>query len=266
MQNIFVKTHIFRGQKRTEECLANLENSKTPADIYVNSFCYLCYRVVDGSLEQGLNDFVSLKLFESFGTVHKRLNEISCEAARARWYSSLIMAYCYVYTQLKEFDEYIFNLVFDFVKKDTTRLWRNSIVNVMMCRLACVTHMVKIKNYTEANSLIAESDEVYKKTLVDLDTKSFFDTFFEISDATNLYFCIVLFGKISGYPLIYQVDKIFARLIHQQLHNPYNSLDSYYRLICSIIPELRVTTGNYESSAFTSKYITVEGLKDFLLI
>jgi hypothetical protein len=264
MKNVFVKTHIFRGQKRTKECLQNLSSSEISADIYINSFCYLCYRVIDSSLQEDLSKSTGLFLFKNFKKAQSRLEEISCPAVKARWYSSLVMAYCYMYTQLIGFDENIFEITLDFVKKDTTKFWKNSIVNSMMCRLACVAHMIKKENYKEANALISESDDVYKKAVTDFDTKSFFDTLFEISDATKLYFCIILFGKISGYPLIYSVDKIFARLVYQQLHNPYNSLNSYYKLICSIIPELNFNPKDSENLEFTNKYIISTDLKSFL--
>jgi hypothetical protein len=256
MKNVFVKTHIFRGQERTAECLSNLTNPEIAPDVYINSFCYLCYRVINNDIKQDSREAVESLLFKNFKKAQSKLDELACDAARARWCSSLVMAYCYMYAQLIGFDEHIFDIVFSFVKKDTTRFWKSSIVNTLMCRLACVAYMIKKEKYTEANELITDSDKVYKKTLVDFDTSTFFDTAFEISDAAKLYFCIMLFGSISGYPLIYNIDKKFVKFLRGQL----DPLENYYKLLCSIMPELQVKENDPEGTEFIQKYILKDDL------
>ncbi len=240
MKKVFVKTHIPRGQGNVKDCLDNLANPEISADIYINSFCFLCYRIIDNDIKQDLKESVESLLFENFKKAQSRLDELTCDAAKARWHCSLVMAYCYMNAELIGFDDYIFNIVFNFVKKDTTSFWKKTLVNTLMCRLACIAYMIKRENYTEANELIADSDKVYKKTLTDYDTGTFFDSVFEISDATKLYFCIMLLGSISGYPLVYNIEKDIIKFLRAQL----NPSTNYYKLLCVIMPELRIKENN----------------------
>lgn len=176
-----VRTHFTRGSDKTNECIAVLKNNNTSQpDVYINSFCYMCYRVLDGTYA---DHSMVLNCFETAKKQKDRL-EAGC---KSRWYLSLVMAHCYLYVKINGMDDYMYQILHDCIMFDPTKQWPNNIEPSMMLHLFCITYNIKMKHYAIANDLISNSTEVYKRCINTMQLHSIHCAY-EIRGSTNLFF------------------------------------------------------------------------------
>lgn len=233
MPKEYVINYFSRNDSKIEECI-NLLNSQCDADIYINAYCYLIYRTLEDKFKDP--EFLFLK----FDEANLKLNQIIDEVSKARWSSSFIIAYSYLYINVKGADEYIINFLNSGMSEDIVIKWPRIMVNSMMLGLISCAYYLNNKEYEKVNLNINKTFNLYKKAILNSVIDSIYCShyiIYELKEASLILSACILLGKMSNYTLNYDELINLPKEIRNCIRSA-NSNSVYYRTFCKVIPDL----------------------------
>lgn len=238
MPKEYVINYFSRNDSKIYECFEIVKLDASAADIYLNAFCYLMYRAREGKFEE------PSFLLNRFEYAQSKLEDIEDIHSKARWSSSLVTAYCYLYIKLKEADDHIISIAEKAIDESVVQNWPRIMVNPIMLSLICIGYNIRNKNNEKANKLILKAFNIYKTAVAysEINSEHIAHTVIhELKEATQLIGACILIGNFSEFCMDYTGLKN-ASLHLRNLIKGASSTNIAYDTFYKVFPELEVNT------------------------
>jgi hypothetical protein len=233
MPKEYVINFFSRNDSKIEECLRVLSIESEP-DVYINAYCYLIYRALEGKFED-----LEL-LFDKFNEAKAKLEQIEDTTSKARWSSSFTIAYCYLYINTKGTDQSIIDFAQSGMSEDIVIKWPRIMVNMMMLGLICCSYYANNKDFDKVNENINKTFELYKVAISNSTIESVHCSHYivyELKEAALILSACILLGKLSNFALNYDELTNLPKEIRNSIRSA-NSNSIYYKTFCKVIPDL----------------------------
>jgi len=232
MPKDYVINYFSRNAEKIEECLATMQAGAEP-DVYINAYCYLTYR----ALEDKFKD--RALLFSKFKETEAQLCLIEDAHTKARWESSLITAYCYLYIKERGADDELVAIAQKGIREDLVQNWPRIMVNPIMLGLICMAYYIHTNQYSAANEQLTKIFKIYQEAVYNSKICSEHMShyvIYEFKEAVMLLNACILLGKASGFNMNYTEVSDINKEIRNSLRTA-SSTSTYYEVFCKTAPE-----------------------------
>lgn len=179
-------------------------------------------------------------MFNKFHEAKTKLEQIEDITSKARWSSSFVIAYCYLYINTKGADQSIIDFVQSGMSEDIVIKWPRIMVNMMMLGLICCSYYANIKDFDKANQNITKTFDLYKVAISSSVIESVHCShyiIYELKEAALILSACILLGELSNFALNYDELTNLPKEIRNSIRSA-NSNSIYYKTFCKVIPDL----------------------------
>ena len=236
MPKEYVINHFSRNSNTEFIKIVDLLNDpNTPPDVYVNSFCFLGYRLLEGKFTD--SEFI----FDKIKLVLKRVEDIEDETAKYRWKSSVLMICIYLKINEKFDVDDITPLIESACNLQFVIKWPRIIVNVLIANILKIALAILKNDFVKANQTINYTFDVYKTAITNMQLNSHVSDSItgEIIESSKLITVCIFMGKLTDFKI--QYDSIpwkVSEFVYKKMV-PDDNLKYAYSSLCKILPQLK---------------------------